>query len=451
MKKDIIPITSIFLDVQNPRLKKELDQQNTAIVEFFLDPNNKVSALTKDIAEYGIDPSQRAIVIPVDEDEETYIVLEGNRRVCALKILSTPEILVGNVSESRQRTINKLAEQFRRNPIDELDCVVMDNRNAADKWLQLRHTGQNLGVGVVEWDAEAKGRYLVRLKQGKTIALQVLDIVDAHGLLSEMAQKSEKKIYDAIRRIVTDADAQQALGYQIINNKLHTYYPAEEVAKGLTKIVEDFKSGAKNTNNIHSKTDRKRYLKEFAASEKPNPATKKKELRELDSGKIVTGAQPPTTPRARRQGAQTDRVSLVPSDFKISIPHHRLSIIYLELRKLRFEANVNAIGVLFRAFLDMSLDEFVDNNTIVVKAKRGAPSLTEKINAVADHLQNLPTGAWTPAKLRAIRKFASTSHGQGSNVDTLHAWVHDRNFSPTPTDLRLIWNNIESFIQRLWE
>jgi hypothetical protein len=452
LKKEPIPLTDIFLDVHNPRLKSELNHENTAIVDFFLDPNNKVLALAKDIAEFGIDPSQRAIVMRADDgDDETYIVLEGNRRICALKILSAPEILNGSIPENKQRTINKLAEQFRKHSIDVLDCAVVDNRTEADRWLQLRHTGQNSGVGVVEWDAELKARYLTRLTQGKHIGVQVLDIVDAHGLLSEKAKKSDKKVFDAIRRMVTDADAQRVLGYQIINNKLHSYFPADEVAKALTKIVEDFKTGAKNTNDIHSKKNRTDYLKEFKKANKPDPAKKKSELRELDSGNVVTDAQKKAT-KPRRQPAQKDRPYIVPSEFRLSIPHHRLSLIYGELRKLRFEGNVNAIGVMFRAFLEMSIDEFVSNKNITVKVRRGTwPSLMDKVLAVADYLENLSTGAWSSGKLRPVRKFASISHVQGTNVDTLHAWVHDRNFSPAPIELRTAWNNLEPFIKRLWE
>lgn len=455
MQKEILPVTSIFLDGQNPRLKNPLVREHDAIVEFYLDPNNKVQALAKHIVENGVDPTARLIVMRNEEDSETYTVLEGNRRTCALKVLLSPEILDGKLSEAKHRAIKKLAEQFKEQPIDEVECVVMAGRAEADRWLQLRHTGQNQGAGTVEWEAEQKGRYLTRLNQAKPLAIQVLDFVNAHGSLSDAARQSDRKITDAIRRVASDKDFQEMAGYRIVNNKLHSYFPEAEVAKALTKLVQDFKLGLRNTNDVHGKDDRNNYIQEFKPVDKPAKKTKGAELRELDSDALpVTAAAQPTptvTTTVSAASSGKNRSRLVPTDFRISVNHKRIALVFGELKKLRFDANTQASGILLRVFVEMSLDHFIEINTVPITARRGKPTLTEKVLGVCAYLETLvPPHNVSAAKLRGPRKFASTTNQGLANVDSLHAFVHDKEYYPAPSELRTTWDNIETFISRLW-
>ena len=119
------------------------------------------------------------------------------------------------------------------------------------------------------------------------------------------------------------------------------------------------------------------------------------------------------------------------------------------MRKLKLEEYTNTLGVILRAFLELSVDEFLDNNSVTLSTR---PTLTNKILAAADHLENLPAGQnMSKVKLRPIRKFADTSNSTISNVDTLHAYIHDRHLHPTPGDLKAHWDNIEEFIARIWK
>ncbi|MBQ4796774.1 hypothetical protein F9U41_22395, partial [Pectobacterium versatile] len=80
-----ININDLMLDVQNSRFGDNVDGQREAIKVMVENQGQKIVKLAKDIAENGVDPSERMIVVESDDEEKGFIVKEGNRRVTALK------------------------------------------------------------------------------------------------------------------------------------------------------------------------------------------------------------------------------------------------------------------------------------------------------------------------------------------------------------------------------
>jgi len=91
-----IPITQLQLDLINPRYH---DPNNLVLGErqilqaILNEQGNKLIKLMADIVEAGVDPSSLPIIIPDPVSPKLYIVAEGNRRLAALKILSSPDII----------------------------------------------------------------------------------------------------------------------------------------------------------------------------------------------------------------------------------------------------------------------------------------------------------------------------------------------------------------------
>ena len=59
------------------------------------DQDTKLANLAESIAEEGLNPMDRLLVIKSIQRAGRYMVLEGNRRAAALKILRNPTILTG--------------------------------------------------------------------------------------------------------------------------------------------------------------------------------------------------------------------------------------------------------------------------------------------------------------------------------------------------------------------
>jgi hypothetical protein len=110
-KEKTLSVTSLHLDPKNPRIP-ELGHEPTQrdIVAELVEHDN-VYELAKDISDQGYFPTELLVGV-VEQDQE--IVVEGNRRLAALKLLLSPDLapekhirkfrlLQGNVSPKQLR------------------------------------------------------------------------------------------------------------------------------------------------------------------------------------------------------------------------------------------------------------------------------------------------------------------------------------------------------------
>ena len=56
----------------------------------------------------------------------------------------------------------------------------------------------------------------------------------------------------------------EKLGIDVIDGEVVSWYPAEEVVKGLTKIVEDLLTKKKSVNDLYYAKQRKAYVDRFS-------------------------------------------------------------------------------------------------------------------------------------------------------------------------------------------
>ena len=103
--KTTVKVDRLFLATDNPR-HDEVDDEGEAIG--LLCRSENIEELARDIVKYGSNPAERLIVFPVDpavdvaqlSDKTTFIVAEGNRRVCALKLLHDPDLAPPRVRDT---------------------------------------------------------------------------------------------------------------------------------------------------------------------------------------------------------------------------------------------------------------------------------------------------------------------------------------------------------------
>ncbi|WP_435522669.1 hypothetical protein [Chryseobacterium indoltheticum] len=94
-------INSLHLDLSNPRLKYRNVKLNQIEIIKFLIQHENVYDLAKKISEEGYFVGEEPIIC-IEGDKK--IVLEGNRRVAALKVLQDPNKYLSNV---RSKTLQK--------------------------------------------------------------------------------------------------------------------------------------------------------------------------------------------------------------------------------------------------------------------------------------------------------------------------------------------------------
>ncbi|GAG54655.1 unnamed protein product [marine sediment metagenome] len=137
-----IEVDKLLLDVRNPR-HDILEKQNETLAEIMLNQRGKLLKLARDIVDFGINPSDLTIVIPIKDDSGKFIVLEGNRRLAAIQLLCDPTLAALGYDTKNTNAFKLHSERYKKSPIDKLRCVVFSQRDDANHWIELRHTGEN--------------------------------------------------------------------------------------------------------------------------------------------------------------------------------------------------------------------------------------------------------------------------------------------------------------------
>lgn len=192
--KQIRPAQAL-LDPENPRLPDGTSNDREAINRLLADGYSQMLALARDLVERGEgNPTELPIVM---RDGSKFVVLEGNRRFATLKLLADPKLADDKAHQAAFERIKK----SNGSPPKSLYCAVASDREEADPWLTLRHTGANDGVGVRVWSAEQTARHRKRMKAPvDSGTLRSIAIADE---LTE-AYQADAALVELIKRVRTD-------------------------------------------------------------------------------------------------------------------------------------------------------------------------------------------------------------------------------------------------------
>jgi hypothetical protein len=149
-KARIAPL-DIALDRDNPRINVEPNDKESDIIRKLI-LHEDVPDLARKIAKTGLLPGERIIVV---QEKGQWVVLEGNRRICACKLLLSPQLVPPEFRKSFP-TVTTASEIAL---IEKVDADVAPDRRSAEPILTLRHTES----GVRKWKPVARMRRVRRL------------------------------------------------------------------------------------------------------------------------------------------------------------------------------------------------------------------------------------------------------------------------------------------------
>jgi hypothetical protein len=154
-------LDELNLDLNNPRFDG-LSSQRDALEKIVFSQGGKLVNLAEDIVTEGMSPAHRMLVMRASgKGASGYIVMDGNRRLAALRVLANPAVLDGmtGIGDLTAQKLRKLAKEFELSEIQPLDVFVCKNEAEARHWIEAIHTGENDGRGVVGWDGIATARW----------------------------------------------------------------------------------------------------------------------------------------------------------------------------------------------------------------------------------------------------------------------------------------------------
>ncbi|OHR79470.1 hypothetical protein [Neisseria sp. HMSC70E02] len=242
--RQFIQLDKIFLDLKNPR---HIPYQSEVETIKYLCENEDIFNLAKDIALYGLNPLENLAVVK-DDKTGTYVVAEGNRRLCAIKLLNDPY----RAPQKFQKKFLELSSNWEN--ISELEVIVIEDEENVDLWLTRIHAGQQQGIGRRQWDSEQKTRHFGDSKN--TLAQLLLDYAEKEGLLTTDTRRGKLSV---VQRFLTNHDFKNLIG---ISNKIEEFNPSEINMEYFTIFINDVAKGKIDT-RTHSTSEQIREYVQF--------------------------------------------------------------------------------------------------------------------------------------------------------------------------------------------
>ncbi len=183
--------TQVYLDPENPRLPDGTSSDREAINRLLDEGAEALISLARNMAETGqSNPAELPIAI---KDGARYLIIEGNRRFAALKLLKDPGLAEYEV---HQRAFQRAAALGT--PPRTVHTLVIGSREEADRWIVLRHTGENGGVGVKRWSAQQVATH--RRRANKTVDSGTIRSITIADDLEE-AYATDQELVNLVRRV----------------------------------------------------------------------------------------------------------------------------------------------------------------------------------------------------------------------------------------------------------
>lgn len=226
-----VAVDRVFLDLENPR--HEPYQSQDEVIEYLCKAELTLE-IANDIAKNGLNPLELFALIPEnisDEDQNgTFIAAEGNRRLCALKLLRDPDLAPAD----KRKGFENAAEGWT--PIRQISAVVFDNREAVKLWRDRTHSGLASGVGRKQWNAEQKARHTGSNNKNK-LAQSILDYMEGKSFLRPEDRTGR---LSTVQRYLSNPNMRKALGIDSSDpDNISRIRPFKEFEIILKKFTED--------------------------------------------------------------------------------------------------------------------------------------------------------------------------------------------------------------------
>jgi hypothetical protein len=464
-----INVTSLTLDAQNPRIPHSHGNMGERELIAQLIEYDKVYELARSIAEQGYFPTEVLIGI---EEKGRKVVLEGNRRLAALKLLISPSV----APKQLQAKFSRLSAQVAPELISKVRVAFAPSREAAAPIIVKRHTT----TGVEKWKPAQQGQYIrsfvrdeISLDElGKQLGLTKSEIVAAlrYDTLYEVAQSLSlppdvsKIVKDprsfsmtTLERLVDNPRVPKFLGISFDSEGgFKGKVRKEEFVKGFSRIITDIARKKIDSRKLNDDDQIKNYLSGLSA-DTPNQSKSGSFTSDgfLDtSNDISPSSDEEASPEPR--GPRKSK-GLIPATLKSHLAAPRINEIVNELKRLSVADYPNTTAVMFRVLLDVLVSHFMDSTgrtQVILERERRKnnkrldwyPTLRQLLKEyLYDPNQSFSIN---PQARKVMQKMVEDDDHLFS-INHMDQFVHNKFAAPTEAQLRKFWAAWEEFIKHL--
>lgn len=464
-------VASLHLDPKNPRLGRETSARAPREIIQHLFEHDKAIEVAKSIATRGYFPNEPLLAI---KEGDQLIVVEGNRRLAAVKALREPGLVEGTF----QRQLERLARQIEDlNDIAQIPVTVAPSRRATDRQIAGRH----VGTPVLAWQAENRASFILdKLAEGYTntqlldqLGFSLIDIQAARQTraIADMARSLElpeevkakienprAKLFTTLERIFDSSVGREYLMVEPDSDHgIRGTTTKAEFLKGFTKLVSDIALGKQSSRTLNSNENIRSYFKSW--NEQERPASKRGSFVPADIVEDRTTASShkakPTPPEKKsKQLSKT----VLPRDFKVRFGNDRLLDMRRELVKLKRDDYPNAGAVLLRVFFELSALSYLERigelsgiiSKIETRENRKLPFGAPTMKQLTPELTRIAKAKLKPAEATKVEKALRYDASAPFSISELHGFVHAGDL-PSARDIFQFWTRTEALFRLMLE
>lgn len=438
-KTESLSVITLKLDPENIRLDIKSNGQDAIINDLFI--NEDALQIVKSIVEGGFYPDELPVVVKVARDA---FVVEGNRRVAALKAIINPDI-VPYYSEK----IKKLIQVNNFKPIQNIEVKKAPSKDEALGLLAMKHT-KNMRR---PWKPLRQAYfYYAQIQAGKTIEeliklypnVNVIDFVkmwEMHRIaksLNYQDNEIEAKIHNqrefpisTLARLYDDQNFKDFFGIEFNEHgEVRILAEKNSFEKSFAKVVTDIVDNTLNSRTINNSDAKKKYLEGL---ERPR----------VDTTKTTIITSKSFTPKKIQ--VDTKNKSLVPMDMTCTLPSPGVKRMFDELKTINYAKFPNATADLIRSFLECSLKAYY-----VCKKDEIKPVGKKQFVFLYDALDKFIKDTNTPKRLQQVAGTIKDSNDFcPQNKNFLNGVNHNPDLFAIGKEVKTMWDKLESIFRHI--
>lgn len=397
MKK--VEVEQLILDEKNPRFIVPPNPSQQSIVDYLIEYEEVVKLAMSIRDNGGLFAGERVIVY---EEDGKYIVLEGNRRVCACKILLNPNLLSNKMPATISEIKDTVSDSLKKE-ISELYIDVMPSRVNAQSSLAAKHiegikrwstiskykfvslefsagrsieeismitgiTPTKIRNGLKEYRlieyalnlkywTEQERREFLNLQEIKTTRFTRLFSAKAHDETNMRLREIIKLSYDSNFNVLTSLDREvfdnviHIVAQAAFNPEYCPNFSTRSTYEEIPQLMDFFEENSISTyNKLVNDT-----IKGKSADESNTNRTNIRKNKDYNNN--AEDARPKNGGDITKSNVKytSRRNVLIPEDFTVNCKVTKINDIIFELKKLSFNYCVNAQAVLLRVLVELSL------------------------------------------------------------------------------------------------
>ena len=466
-----VSVASLHLDPKNPRLGREtLAQAPREILQYLFD-HDKAMEVAESIAYRGYFMNEPLLAVLQDGK---LVVVEGNRRLAALKALREPGLVEGPHAKKIQRLSRRISDHSL---IAKAPVIVAPNRRDTDRQV----AGKHIGTPVLPWRAENRASFILdKLDEGydndelrDDLGFTLKDIQEARqtraiadmsrslDLPDEVKAKLENPHANILSTIERIFESTVGRDYLLVEpdaeHGIRGKTTKKEFIRGLSRLVSDIALGKQSSRSLNTNENIRSYFESWGPGEKPLKKRGTFVPADIVVGKSTASspAKPEVSPKPARS-KQTFK-TVLPADLKVRYGGERLADIRRELIKLKREDFPNAGAVLLRVFFEISVLDYLkrtgelDEIIARLKSKGVLRHDMPEMKQMVPEIIRIARARLSRAEANQVEKAVRYDAAAPFSISDLHSFVHQAADLPGERDILQFWLRTEPLFRLMLE